>query len=59
MVGETLHSDFAKTFNFCYVDLQWRLVVGMENHSRNERVIYEAPPGYQYLSLHDKVNLHV
>jgi hypothetical protein len=59
MVGETLHSDFVKTFNFCYADLQRRLVVGMENPSDDERVSYEAPPDYQYLSQHDKVSLLV
>jgi hypothetical protein len=59
MVGETLHSDFVKTFNFRYVDLQRWLVVGMENPSGDERVSYEAPPGYQYRSQHDKVSLLV
>jgi hypothetical protein len=59
MVGETLHSDLAKTFDFRYADLQWQLVVGMENHSDDERVSYEAPPGYHYLSQHDKVSLLV
>jgi hypothetical protein len=57
MVGETLHLDFAKTFNFRYTDLQRRLVVGMENPSGDERVSYEAPPGYQYLIQRDKVSL--
>jgi hypothetical protein len=46
MVGETLHSVFAKTFNFRYADLQQRLVVGMENPSGDERVSYEAPLDY-------------
>jgi hypothetical protein len=59
MVGETLHSDLAKTFNFCYADLQRRLVVGMENPSGDERVSYEAPAGYQYLSQCDNVSLLV
>jgi hypothetical protein len=59
MVGKTLHLDFAMTFNFRYEDLQPRLVVGMENPSGDERVSYEVPPGYQYLSQRDKVSLLV
>jgi hypothetical protein len=59
MVGETLHSNFTKTFDFRYANLQRRLVVGMENPISDERVSYEAPPGYHYLSLHDKVSLLV
>jgi hypothetical protein len=59
MVGETLHSNFSKTFNFLYADLQRRFVVGMDSPSGDERVSYEAPPDYQYLSQHDKVSLLV
>jgi hypothetical protein len=41
MAGETLHSDFAKTFDSCYADQQ-KFMVGMADPSGEVKMV--APP---------------
>jgi hypothetical protein len=54
MAGETLHSDFAKTFNFRYVDLQW-LVVGMTDPSSERKMVVSSPTSNKRMRQHDEV----
>jgi hypothetical protein len=54
MVGETLHSYFAKTFDFRCADLQW-LVVGMTNPSGEGKMVVPPPPSNKRMRWHDEV----
>jgi hypothetical protein len=55
MAGETLHSNLAKTFDFCYADLR-RLVVGMAKRSGVGKVVVPPPPSNKRMRQHDEVS---
>jgi hypothetical protein len=54
MAGETLHSDFTKTFDFRYTNLQW-FVVGMEDPSSEGKMVVLPPPSNKRMRQHDEV----
>jgi hypothetical protein len=56
MARATLHSDFTKTFDFRYVDLQW-FMVGMVDPipSGEGKMVAPPPPGNKRVRQHNKV----
>jgi hypothetical protein len=54
MAGETLHSNLAKTFNFCYTKLQ-RLVVAMVDPSGEGKMVVPPPLNKKRMRKHDEV----
>jgi hypothetical protein len=54
MAGETLHSDFAKTFDFLYVDLQL-FVVGMADPSGKGKMVVPPQPSNKRMRQQDEV----
>jgi hypothetical protein len=54
MAGKTLHSEFAKTFDFRYVDLQW-IVVGLADPSGEGKRVASPPPSNKRMRQHDEV----
>jgi hypothetical protein len=54
MVGETLHSDFAKIFDFRYADLQ-EFVVGMADPSGKGKMVAPPHPSNKWMRQHDEV----
>jgi hypothetical protein len=54
MVGETLHSNLVKTFDFCYADLQ-RLMVAMVDPSSEGEMVAPPPPSNKRIRQHNEV----
>jgi hypothetical protein len=54
MAGETLHSDFAKTFDLRYTDLQL-FMVGMADPSDEGKMVALPPPNNNRMRQHNEV----
>jgi hypothetical protein len=55
MVGDTLHSDFAKTFDFHYANLQW-FVVGMANSRGEGKMVVPPSPNNKRMRQHGEIS---
>jgi hypothetical protein len=54
MAGETLHSDFPKSFDFRYANLQW-FVVGMMDPSGEGKMVAPPHPNNKRMRQQDEV----